>query len=113
MADLNAIKAVRCDIQYYSGDVRSLTFAVTDENDAAVDLSAKSLVFTIKKRKSGEVVGSLTSAAGITVAGASDNEVTLALSFDLEEMDYRHDLYILTEDTIIYGKFEVTEKVHE
>ncbi len=52
---------------------------ITDSDDAAVDLSASDLVFRVYRQgKPGTVLWSLTSTAGeITVAGASNNQVTL------------------------------------
>jgi hypothetical protein len=106
-------------IYYYANDSRTKSFTVTDGDEAAVDLSSSVLKFTIRKRKGGTVIYTLSTATGsiggdITVSGASNNIVNIAFNHDLEERSYYYDLYDQTNDeTIMYGKLIVTEEIHE
>jgi len=98
------------NIEYYSGAAINKSYTITDSDGAAVDLSGKSLKFTIKKRKKGCVIAELDSA--IIVSGTGDNIVTLPLNFELDEMIYYYDLWNVTDDyPLMYGRFETTEKV--
>lgn len=100
------------DIYYYSGSTITKTYTVTDGDGNAVDLSGKSLQWTLKKRKNGSVVAELNST--ITVSGIGNNIVSLPLNFDLDEMNYYYDLWNTTDDyPIMYGKLKTTEKVIE
>lgn len=113
--DLNTIAAAEKDICYYSGDAYDMTFAVTDENGNAVDLSGKDLAFQVKRRRTdptSKALISLTTTSGITVSGASNNVVTLALEASIDQDVYYHDLENSTDkETIMFGKFLVTGDV--
>jgi len=108
------------DIDYYNNDSRTKLYTVTDGDGVAVDLSGDVLKLTIKKDKGGSTVYTLSTATGsvggdITVTGAGNNVVNVAFdhSFD-EERSYYYDLYNVTDDeTIMYGKFIVTQEIHD
>lgn len=102
-------------IYYYANDARTKSYTITDGDGAAVDLSGDTLSLTIKKKKGGTAVDTLTTTAGdITISGASNNVVNIAFNNDLEEREYFYDLYNNTDDqTIMYGKLKVTEEVHD
>jgi hypothetical protein len=114
MATLSNIAAANYNITYYTEDVFDLSIAVTDASGNAVDLSAKSLVFTIKKNyKYTEAVQTLTSASGITVSGASNNIVTFNADWSFEQDRYAYDLHNITDnETIMYGAFILTQNIH-
>ena len=108
-----ALSPANQDIEYYSNDSITKSYTVTDQDDAAVNLSGDTLTLTIRKKKGGAVVETLTTASEITVSGASNNIVTITFNHDLEERAYVYDLYDNTDDeTIMYGLLIVTEEIH-
>ncbi len=101
------------DIEYYNGDSRTKSYTVTDADGVAVDLSGDTITLTIKKRKSGSAVATLTTASEISISGASNNVVNITFNHDLVERAYYYDLYDNTDDqTLMYGKFIVTGEIH-
>jgi hypothetical protein len=72
-----------------------------------VDLSAKTLVCTIRATEAGTAVDTMTSAAGdIVVSGAGNNILTFSKSLTLSEQIYYYDLENTTDDEMIMdGKF--------
>ena len=65
------------------GDKRAPVFTVLDGDGNAVDLSAASLGFTVRKVSDDSVLAALSSPTAITVGGASNNEVTVAVAAGL------------------------------
>lgn len=114
MATLNNIKPAIYNITYYANDVFDLSITVTDQDGVAVDLSGKTLYFTLKKSyKYNEPILTLSTASEITVSGASNNIVTFSGTYDLELNRYAYDLHNSTDDeTIMYGTFIVTQNIH-
>ena len=101
------------DIYYYANDARTKSYTVTDGDGAAVDLSGDTITLTIRKKKGGTVVATLSTASEITISGASNNVVNIAFNNDLDERSYYYDLYDNTDDqTIMYGLLIVTGEVH-
>ena len=116
MATLDGIKAKLITITYYQNDDSDLTFAVTDENDDPVDLSGDDLLMHVKKKRTDSTAKAVavfsTAANTITGAGASDNEVTLSGSYDIDQDSYVYDLErTAIEETVMYGPFLVTGDV--
>jgi hypothetical protein len=109
-----ALSPANQDIYYYNGDSRTKSYTVTDGDGAAVDLSGDTLTLTIRKKKGGAVVTTLTTASEITISGASNNVVNIAFNLAIfDERSYVYDLYDNTDDeTIMYGLFIVTKEVH-
>jgi hypothetical protein len=108
-----ALAPANQNIYYYNGDSRTKSYTVTDGDGAAVDLSGDTLTLTIKKKKSGTAVATLSTGSEITISGASNNVVNIAFNNELEERSYYYDLYNNTDDeTIMYGLLIVTEEVH-
>ena len=103
------------DIYYYNGDSRIKSYTVTDKDGAAADLSGDTLTLTIKKKKSGAAVATLSTASEISISGASNNIVSIAFNLaTFIERSYHYDLYDNTDgQTIMYGKFIVTKEVHD
>lgn len=110
-----AIGPAQVDIEYYNTESRTKSFTIRDQDNAAVDLSSKTLILTIKVDPSSAVVATLsTTASTITVSGASDNVVNLIFNLDISRGNYVYDLYNETDDTfIMYGKLSVTGEVYE
>jgi len=112
MATLNDISAASYDIKYYANDTFDLSVTITDSDGAAVDLSAKTLTMTLKKKKTGTAVQTLSTASEITVSGAGNNIVTFSGTYDLKERAYYYDLENTTDsDTLMYGLFIVTKDI--
>ena len=109
-----ALSPANQDIYYYSGDTITKSYTVTDNLGAPVDLSGDTLTLTIKKSKCSPIFTTFSTASEITISGANNNVVNIALNHDIfEERAYYQDLYNNTEDkTIWYGRFIVTESVH-
>jgi hypothetical protein len=112
-----ALAPANQDIYYYNGDSRTKSYTVTDVDGAAVDLSGDTLTLTVKKKKcDSSAVATLSTALEITISGASNNVVNIAMGNlpDLDERSYFYDLYNNTDgDTIMYGKLIVTKEVHD
>jgi predicted NUDIX family NTP pyrophosphohydrolase len=108
-----ALSPANQDIYYYANDTRTKSYTVTDGDGAAVDLSGDTITLTIRKKKGGTVVATLSTASEITISGASSNVVNIAFNNDLDERSYYYDLYNNTDDeTIMYGLLIVTGEVH-
>lgn len=93
------------DINYYNNDSRTKSYTITDEDDAAVDLSGDTLTLAVKKTKEGTAIETLSTASEITISGASNNIVNIAFNHDfVEERSFVYDLYDNTlDETIMYG----------
>ena len=108
-----AIAPANQDIYYYSNDSRAKAYTVTDGDGSAVDLSGDTITLTIRKKKGGAVIATLTTASEIAISGANNNIVTITFNHDFEERSYVYDLYDNTDDqTIMYGLLIVTDEVH-
>jgi len=85
----------------------TMTIAVTDQDNVAVDLSTKDLVFSIRETENGTSIDTCTTAAGeITVSGNDNNILTFNKELELTRRIYYHDLQNITDDqSIIDGKF--------
>jgi hypothetical protein len=80
-----------------------LIFAVLDNNDDPVDLTGKSLVFSIRTTESGTATETLTTAAGTITINTS--VVTMSKTLSVSSDVYFHDLLNVTDDkTIMDGK---------
>jgi len=109
-----AINPAKQNIEYYNNEGVTKSFIVTDADGDPVDLSEDTLVLTIKKKKSGTAVFTLTTASELSVSGANGNTVNITLDHDLEERSYFYDLYDSTlDETIMFGLFIVTGEVHD
>jgi len=109
-----ALAPANQDINYYNGDTRAKVYTITDGDGAAVSLSGDTLTLTIRKKKGGTVVATLTTASEIAISGASNNIVTITFNHaTFSERSYVYDLYDNTDDqTIMYGIFIVTKEIH-
>jgi hypothetical protein len=101
------------NIDYYANDEFTNSYAITDENDAPVDLSGKTLTFQARKQKtSSTTVIDISTASEITISGANNNIVTFSGKYDLDERSYYYDLENTTDsETLMEGLFEVTGDV--
>ena len=70
-------------LEWPRGDKRAPKFTVTDGDGNAVDLSAASLGFTVRKVSDDSVLAALCSPTEISVGGAASNEVTVAMAAGL------------------------------
>ena len=115
MATISNIKPQNNNIEYYANDVFDEVLTITDADGSAVDLSAKTLTFVAKKRKTdatSDAVINISTASEISVSGASNNVVTFSGTYDLTERSYHYDLTNTTDNlTLSYGLFIVTEDV--
>lgn len=104
MATIDTRKPQSKKIYHYLRDKFEMSLAVTDQDGAAVDLSAKTLVFSIRTTENGTAVQTATGAE-IVVSGTSNNIVTITKSFTgLAERAYYYDLHNSTDsETIIDG----------
>lgn len=123
MATINNIYGKNYDITYYANDEFNEAITITDENGNAVDLSLKTVVFTVRKKKtdSAAIMTLSTespSTAVLTISGATgsigtDNVVTFSGTYDLDERAYYYDLTNTTDNlTLLYGLLIVTKNVH-
>ena len=101
-------------INYYNGDTINKSYTAADSAGNPIDLSGKDLIFTLKKKKTGVAIDTLTSASGIAISGANNDIFTLTLNFDLDLTRYFHDLYNISDDyTLMRGPFTVTLQVND
>ena len=104
MATIDTRKPESNLIKHYIRDKFEMSLVVTDQDDAAVNLSAKTLVFSIRTTESGSAVETA-SGDEIVVSGTSNNYVTITKTFtSLAERAYYYDLQNTTDsETIIDG----------
>jgi hypothetical protein len=115
MATLIALSPANKDINYYSNDEFDSYITITDQDDAPVNLSGKTLTLTVKKKKADTAtIIEISTTSEITISGANNNIVTFSGQYDLPERSYYFDLHNNTDDkTLVYGRFIVTKKVHD
>jgi hypothetical protein len=113
MATLDVRKGAYRPIFYYNNTTFDLSVTFTDDDDAAVDLSGKTLTFTIKRTaQHSTAILTLTTADAISVSGASNNIVTFSGVYGFSERSYVYDLKNSTDsDVLMYGAFTVTKNV--
>ena len=106
MTTFDTRTAKNIDLKFYLRDKFKMVVTVTDQDSAAVDLSAKTMVFSVRKTQNGTAVDTL-SGGEITVSGASNNIVTIEGTLSgLNERSYYYDLDNTTDNqTIMDGKF--------
>jgi len=106
MTTFDTRTAKSIDIRFYLRDEFNLVITVTDEDDAAVDLSGKTLVFSIRESDGGAAISTI-DGTSITVSGTGNNTVTLTkVLTGLSEKSYYYDLDNTTDnETIMDGKF--------
>ena len=103
MATHDIRRAANVDIKYNIRESFSWTGTITDQDDAAVDLSGKTLVYSVRKRENSTAVDSLTTDSEITISGASNNIVTIAAdSITVSERSYFHDLENTTDNKMLF-----------
>lgn len=106
------------DICYTAGQEISnnCTFAITDEDGLAVDLSGVDLELQVKYKPEDPLTRAIivfkTSDATITVSGADNNEITLHGKYQIKGADYYYDLWRDdTEEYIQKGVFRTYNNV--
>lgn len=108
MATLDTRFAQSNDIKYYLRDKFKLVITVTDQDGTSVDLSAKTMVFSIRPDESSTATVTI-SGGDITVSGASSNVVTVEKDISGESLidkSYYYDLDNTTDNkTITDGQF--------
>ena len=92
-------------IYHYLRDKLKIVIIVTDEDDAAVDLSAKTLVCSIRESEGGSAVETI-SGENVTISGGNNNVVTIEKALtSLTDRTYHIDLDNTTDnETIFDGK---------
>lgn len=116
MPTLNTIVADTLNITALKGDTMTAAITLTDDNNAAVDLSTATLLMQIRKTaKSEDVELALTEDDGITVSGAGNNIITLSKIIDIDSGCYVYDLQATFSAgsvvTYLRGGFTVEEDV--
>ena len=109
MATINNIKAQENDISHYRGDVFDEVWTITKDDESAYDLSGKTLVLSIKEKKTYTTAAeTLTTTDGeIAISGASNNVLTFDKVVELDERGYYYDLEIVDDNyTISYGQWK-------
>lgn len=103
MTTLDNRKGVNVTIYHNIRDVFDLVLTVTDQDENAVNLSGKSLTFSIRATEGGTALFTATTASGITIGGTSNNVITFSTTFaDLEEKSYFCDLDNTTDNKTIF-----------
>lgn len=106
----------RYDFDIYQGNGWSRTLTYKNSAGTAVDLSSYTATLTIKDKKGGNTILSLTSDSGITLnaSGQIIIAITNAQSLTLTIPEYYYELYLTLAGTnyyFCYGKFLVEQKV--
>jgi hypothetical protein len=98
-------------VYHYLRDDVHIVLNVFDEDDEPVNLSSKTLVFTIRKTENGTAVETI-SGSDITVSGANNNKVTISKAVSsLVERTYYIDLDNTTDgETIADGLLIATHE---
>jgi hypothetical protein len=107
MATFDTRKGQNVDIRHNLREKFTMIITVTDQDSAAVDLSAKTLLFSIRETESGTAVDTMGTAEGtITVSGASNNVLTFSKTLTLSQKNYYYDLLNSTDtENIMDGRF--------
>jgi hypothetical protein len=98
-------RAASVDIKYNLREAFAWTGTITDQDSAAVSLTGKTLVYSIRKTENGTAVATLTTTANdITISGAGNNIVTISSSSitGLTERTYYHDLENTTDNYMLF-----------
>lgn len=107
-----SVKPAYIDIDYYSGDEMDKSYAVTDADGAAVNLTGVALIMQVKRRRTDPVAKVLaefrTDDNTLTVSGANGNIVTLSGAHALDQNIFYQDMERQdVPETVWYGKFLV------
>jgi hypothetical protein len=118
MPTLDTIVAETVDILALKGDTMEASFTLTDDNEAAIDLSGATLLMEVRKTaKSDDVELTLTESDGITVSGAESNIINLSKIVDIDAGCYVYDIQATygsgVVTTYLRGAFTVEEDVTE
>ncbi len=112
---VDTIKAAEFDICYMAGTEigNNSTFAVTDENDLAVDLTGATLEMQVKYKpedpESRAIITFKTSDGTITISGAENNYITLRGQYQVDEGLRVHDIWWEEQkDYLGKGFFKIT-----
>ena len=104
MKTLNTVRAEKVEIPYYLRDNFYLKFDVYDQDNVAVDLSGKSLVFSIRETENGTAIATATTADSEITISTSTVTISKDFSSTLTEKVYYADLDNATDNyTIIDG----------
>ena len=104
MATHDIRRAANINIPYNLREGFSWSGIITDQDGAAVDLSGKTLVYSIRNSENGTALSTLTTATEITISGASNNIVTITKASidELKEKTYHHDLENTTDNKMLF-----------
>jgi hypothetical protein len=110
MATNDIRRAANIDIKYNIREQFVWVGTVTDAGGSAVDLSGKTLLYSVRKRENSEAVLTASTASEIVVSGANNNVITITIATpDLTERTYYHDLENTTDNKMIFdGKLQCT-----
>lgn len=104
------------NIKLTKGNTWQTTFSIFKDS-VAVNLSAAEVRVQIRRKATSTTAEvTITEADGITVGGASSNEVAISKRVNIAAGDYVWDLLVINSGiykTYIGGKFEVVEEVTE
>jgi len=102
MATNDIRRAARIDIKYNIRESFSWSGTVTDSNGDPVDLSGKTLIYSIRTTEGGTALTTITD--GITVSGASNNIVTISAESitGIVGRSYYHDLENTTDNEMVF-----------
>jgi len=97
-------RAARIDIKHNLRESFVWAGTVVDQDGAAVDLSGKSLIYSVRSTENGTALFTFTSNAGdIGVSGSSNNVITISGTLTgLSGRAYHHDLENLTDNRMVF-----------
>ena len=89
------------DFTIYSGDSRSITVIVTDQNNNPVNISNHTISFAVSNSSTGTVLFTKTTASGITITNAVGGIFAINLtSSDTNTLNGTYDYMIRVTDTL-------------
>jgi hypothetical protein len=103
------------NFKVYQNDTLTKTLTITDDADAAIDLSAATIKMEVRAAVASTVLFTFETGDGITVGGADDNVITISKLVDITAGSYLYDLEITYSggevQTLIKGSFTVTADI--
>jgi hypothetical protein len=103
MATHDIRRAASVDIKYNINESFVWQGTITDSG-VAVDLSGKTLVYSVRSTDSGTAIDTATTASEIVISGASNNIVTITIDAisGITERSYYHDLENTTDNKMLF-----------
>lgn len=90
----------KLDIQMWRNDTWAQVFTITS-NAAPVNLSGSTITIQIRKGCGGVLALTLTNGSGITIGGASNNQISISKLINIAKGNYEYDMNVVFSGGVV------------